>query len=147
MALGGLSSQLTSAFSKTVVVTHSERRPSTFASNGTESQLFVPARHIFYEQSEDGTLKSIGPGFPVSEAAYMTKSLYTKSAYVKVFHGTCYTDKWGGVNDNYKAQFTRPGGYATIMQVLFIPGAHAIQNVTIRANGTYEIDPPVATFH
>jgi RHS repeat-associated protein len=133
--------------SNPVIITHGERRPETFASDGTESVVFIPARHVLYERSEDGTLKSVGPGVPVREAAYMTNSRYAKSTYVATLHGTAYTDKWGGVNDNYRAEFTRPGGYATIMHALFIPGAHATQYVTMHANGAYEIEPSVATFH
>jgi hypothetical protein len=128
-------------------ITPERRKGSVLTIDTTERCFRIPARHILYEKSDDGTLKSVGPGVPVREAAYMTNSLYARSTYVNTFHGTRYTDKWGGVNDNYRAEFTRPGGYATIMHALFIPGAHATQSVTMHANGAYEIEPSVATFH
>jgi hypothetical protein len=57
------------------------------------------------------------------------------------------TDLWGGVPDHYRVSFTSSGGYATFRQTLFVPGLSATQYVTIHANGLYDIEPAVLSFH
>jgi hypothetical protein len=135
---------------KNIIVTHSDfrkQRDPVSATNGTESNVFIKSRQIFYEKSSDGTLKSLGAGIPVREAIWMQDAAYLKSYRLEPAKDVRYTDSWGGVPDHYGASFTRPEGHATIGQMLFIPGLSATHYVTIHANGSYEIEPAVTTFH